>query len=177
MRVYKPHRERKLSSDMGEWYERDAAWHAQYFSFVPVPGRKEVAERMILNLKEGKTLLHVRSSDPVVPDRLMLLLKEEHCPHFTTHWAWRTWVPFQGYFDVVKRVCIMTRGQSVVFADGQLPVASIRTVPDRLRLVTMFARWKDILLARQEARAVELRLCLLRLGRYQVLQVLVDRRE
>ena len=159
---------------MGGWYERDAAWHAQHCVWGPVAGRKEASERMILNLEEGMTLMHVQSSDPAVPDRLMLLLEEEPRPPHTGYWVWRTWIPFTGRFDLVKRVCILTQGRTVLatYGEGMPQAAGLRAVPDRIRLVAMFARWRDTLLARQEARAVELRLCLLRLGRYAELQAL-----
>lgn len=159
-------------------YEADAAWHNEKFHWGPMASRRVAVEHLVLNIEAGMPLVHVQFKDPAVPARLLLLVRKEERPPDILQWTWRPCIPFRGYLDVVLRIGIMTRKQTVIFTDGTFPpVARLGTVSDRVRLLAVFVRWRNALLARQEARAVALRVCLLRLRNHQVLRVLVDRCE
>lgn len=161
---------------MGDWYDMDAAWHVNNFPWGPVAARKAAAERMIHNLEAGKPLLHVKTRDPARPRRLLLLAALEQRPPTTVYWTFRTWIPYNDYLDVVKRVAIMTQDRAIVYSDPTSPpILELRTLTDRIRLLTMFVRWRDAVSARREARFAMLRICLLRLGWHKVVKLLVDR--
>lgn len=162
---------------MPDQYEMDAAWHSDNFHWGPA-SRHVAAEHLIMNLKAGMPLLRVEFKDVAMPARLLLLVREDERPPYTVHWTWRTWIPYEGYLDIVKRIVFQSHKQTVVFTDGSYPpVVHLRKVSDRVRLLAMFVRWKESLLARQEQRAVALRLCLLQLREHQMLRVLIDRCE
>lgn len=153
-----------------DWYARDSAWNARN-GLLPNPARETVVRDLTRRLAGGMTLVRVTNT---ASQHRLLLCK---APGGAVVRCARTFVPFEYCWEEVT--IIGSRGGPKVayndpFPDGgdyqNAVLGSVRPLPDHVRLLAMFSRWRD----RCGARAVAMRLCLLALEQCEVLRVLID---
>lgn len=159
-----------------DWYARDTAYDTRN-ALLPKLPRGAVVEELVRNLDGGMQLLRVVKTEGL--HRLLLL---ERCEAMrgslgaVVYWCMRPFVPYAHYWE---RVALMVfEEQKIAYSDPfrEVPghgfnsrVHGARLLPDHVRLLVMFSRWRN----RCRARAAALRLCFLALEQAQVLRVLI----
>lgn len=161
------------------WYAKDAAWNDAEFPEQPLPDRKIVVQRCINNIESGIIVMRVATEDATV-HRLMLFVRHEPEGIHEKFWLWRPFVPYYYYLDFVKRVGIVLKRGAILFNDpfpeferSKFPhIDVLRPLPDHMRQVTMFSRWRQHIASQKRAHVVKM--CLLKLSRPDVLKVFRD---
>lgn len=164
-----------------DWYERDSEWYAQHFQQFtgePMANRLCSTGNLRFNLEHRDIKLMRVWQERPLKHRLMLQIDTDtRCARTQMCWLWRTFIPYHGYLDVVKRVGCLIQHNGKVFGHDSMPeilrIHKMRLLTDHVALMTMFVRWRDIVAARKQARVAELTMCLLRAQRFHLLQVVL----
>lgn len=168
-----------------DWYERDSEWYArhfQQFTEEPMANRLCSTGNLRFNLEHRDVKLMRVWQERPMKHRLMLQVDTDTRRGTQMWWLWRTFIPYHGYLDVVKRVgCLVQHNGKVVGHDSmpefECRIFKIRSLTDHVALMTMFVRWRDLVVARNQARVAELKICLLRAQRFHLLQVVQMHRD